>query len=404
MKICYLSLLLSTGAALAEEATLPAIWQAVQARHPAARVAEASWLAAEGDWHQARIWNNPELSFEGENLGGDFSGTDTAEWTLSLSQLIEWPGRRSRRIQSARLDRADGEWESKSMMRNLAIDVSRSFYETLALQEKMKLNLDAVEQAKAFVRMAELRVKVGKSTVLESNKAQVELARHELQREANERELSSALEHIGRMTGRASPPGALIGVLHDTPAPPDRAAVTEALKATAAYAFKQAEVKRRKLALLDASRAWIPDLVLAAGFRQNDADETRSYLGQVGLEFPLWNRGKGQQLAATARLHRAESEQALMDQELQTEAMKRSAHLRLQWRTIQRYQDEILPLLSKHAEQAERSYREGWSGYLEYLEARRDYREQKASHIDTLKDYHIEYLSIHPLRETNDEN
>src|SRR5690625_3217477 len=60
--------------------------------------------AAEARELQAGLIPNPELAVEVENVGGSgsFAGTDSAEASLVLSQLIELGGKRGRREEVAR--------------------------------------------------------------------------------------------------------------------------------------------------------------------------------------------------------------------------------------------------------------------------------------------------------------
>ena len=75
-----------------------AIAKAIEAS-PRLQSSKAGLAAAKGAEQQAKYWPNPELEFEAENVSGDgqYSGTDSAEYTYSLSQKVEIGGKRSSR-------------------------------------------------------------------------------------------------------------------------------------------------------------------------------------------------------------------------------------------------------------------------------------------------------------------
>jgi outer membrane protein TolC len=133
--------------------------------------------------------------------------------------------------------------------------------------------------------------------------------------------------------------------------------------------------------------------------RQNDAEEVQSYLGTVGFAIPLWDRGKNSRTAAKARLQQAESERDLADRAFAGEVARLSGELNLRWQEQNRYGKILIPLLEQHAEQAEESYREGFIGYLEYLDARTALREGQLAYIKALKEYHVAYQTVYSLVE-----
>ncbi|MFT5122866.1 MAG: cobalt-zinc-cadmium efflux system outer membrane protein [Kiritimatiellia bacterium] len=393
-------MLLGAAVLHAEEATLSNLWHAVEQNHPRIKATLEIQRANIFEEGRAATWQNPEISVEGENLGGDLPGTDQAEWTLSLAQPIEWPGRRSRRLRAARIQRTYDDSKVHVIILSLAKDFSRDFYETLALQEQVRLQMEALEQAHAFVRMAELRVEAGKSTVLEVNKAKMEQIQLEIHLQDAQKTLLNALTEMGKRAGLRTAPEVLEGDLYRLPEVPDRNHIHSALYYES---FDHLERKRSlhlwELSIAEAEKAWIPDLILSAGVRQNEADDAQSYLGSLGLDIPLWNRGNYDKGLAKARVKEAQLEKALADQELQLATTKRENELNLQRQRILRYRNDLIPLLKHHARQAEQSYREGWIGYLEYLEARNDYLEVQFEYLDALKTYHIDERSIRSIAE-----
>jgi len=90
----------ATGELTLDEARARALERGPEALGAAARLA-----AAEGAFVQARALPNPDLTFEVEDFGGNLPADPPSQQTLSIGQRVEWFGKRSARVASARLER-----------------------------------------------------------------------------------------------------------------------------------------------------------------------------------------------------------------------------------------------------------------------------------------------------------
>ena len=97
--------------------------------------------AAEARMLQASLLPNPELEAEVENVGGSgaFNGTDMAETTISLSQLIELGGKRSKRTRVASLERDLAGWDYEARRIEVLTEVAHRFVDVLSAQRSVDL-------------------------------------------------------------------------------------------------------------------------------------------------------------------------------------------------------------------------------------------------------------------------
>ena len=103
------ALSLTAGLAWAEPAPpFPALLAQARANAPRPAEAQAQVARAEGLARQAAVLPNPTVSFEVENFSGSgpFRGTNAAESTAQVGQLVELGGKRSARIGAARAENA----------------------------------------------------------------------------------------------------------------------------------------------------------------------------------------------------------------------------------------------------------------------------------------------------------
>ena len=100
---------------------------------------------------QAGLFTNPELEFEVENFGGSIEGKnsdgtkndlrrfDGSETTVSISQLFEIGGKRSKRKKVASLEHELLGWDHESTRLDILTEGTNAFIDLLAVQEKLPI-------------------------------------------------------------------------------------------------------------------------------------------------------------------------------------------------------------------------------------------------------------------------
>ena len=147
-----------------------------------------SWevRASEARALQARLWPNPEIEVEMEELGGGGgrSGFDGAETTIRLGQLIELAGKPSKRIRVAKLGSKMAGWSYEAKRLDVLTSVAHAFVDVLAAQERVSLAEEIVQLSNQILNTVEQRVEAGKDPPVEKIKAQVALSSARIEQSA----------------------------------------------------------------------------------------------------------------------------------------------------------------------------------------------------------------------------
>ena len=140
---------------------------------------ETEIKAREARTVQESLLPNPEIDFEIENFSGS-GEVKGAETTISIGQLIELGGKRSKRTKIAALqsDIALLHYEKKRL--DIITQVRSIFLNVLNAQKKLKLDHQLQDLALSFKTTIDTLVQAGRLSTAESARAQVELSNRKL--------------------------------------------------------------------------------------------------------------------------------------------------------------------------------------------------------------------------------
>ncbi len=368
--------------------------------NPKLESAKRKIQAQEATQEQTRIIPNPEIELEAKNVGGrgEFSGTDVAEYTVFVRQPIELGGKRERRSRVAAFNRDLAEWDYKGLKRAIVSEVTKTFYDVMAAQEKLALSKDLIRLSEEFLKNAKRRVKAGGASLLEAMKAKIELTRNRVAAEQAQRRLESTRRILASTWGSpeagfASVKGSLYQL--ETLLPLDE--LLERLVGHPDWIRWQTEKKQRaaQAALAKAERT--PDVGVGAGLRLNEASGDHAFVLQATIPLPFFDRNQG-----TRKATRYDQEKTAFDQQ--------AAHLDLRRQLIELYEalsttyaeahaldTQLIAASEKAFELSREGYLQGRFGYLDVLDAERTFFEQKTLYIETLTAYHQYLAELHQL-------
>lgn len=361
--------------------------------------------AREAEAIQAAARPNPELRGAVENVGGSGQreGTEAAETTLLLSQLIELGGKRMerRRVASLRGELAGFDYDAKRLA--VLSDTTKAFVTTLAAQERARLSENLERVADDAVNAAERRVRAGASAPAEGLRARVVRGRAALEHARAAKELDAARQALAAMWGdREAGFERVAGALDRMEALPSKDDLVAALDRNPEIArwTKEHAARRADLALERARR--VPDVTVAAGGRYFSDSEDAAMVFEFGLPLPLFDRNKGAIAAAERRLEKAALDQA--GAAAAAHAALSAAYGRLvaaheQAVTIR---ERVLPDAEAASHAARDALRSGLFHALDVLDAERTLFEVRMEHVRALEDFHlaaadVERLTAQPL-------
>lgn len=367
--------------------TLEQALQLAGSTAPGVDAADAGVRVAEAQRRVAGLRPNPSLNVETENVVGTgaYSGLRSAETTVGMSLPVELGGKRTARIAVADAQSTRAQLQGTVVRADLRLRVTQAFNEAAAAERRLLVAREQVGIASEGLRAASVRVKAGRASPLEEQRAEVARVNATTALERAERTAQLARGNLARLIGRE--PGALdlgwferIGGMG--PRQPARA------EGTLALAAAQADVTTAKAQERLARSQRVPDITLSAGARRLEASNDVAAVFGVSIPLPVFNNGSANADAARAQRQQAEALRrvALLDAEqaiagAETDVANAEANARA----------ATGPALSA-AEEAARiariGYREGKFGQLDLLEAERTLAETRAAAIDALAAYH----------------
>ena len=385
---------------LSGELTLENAVRLADENNPALRSSAWQVLAKEAEVKQAGVLPNPELVAEAENVGGsgELSGTDSAEYTIAISQEFALGGKRSKQVRVATTDYRLAEWTHESIRRDLRKNVASAFFDVLANQEHVALSEGLTKLSKELVETAERRVKAGGASVLEQSKAEIEYAASQvIQSEQKQLLVSSrrSLALILQVPEDTLPP--VSGDLYQLNDLPDFADLKARLSENPDWAIWDVKMERSQ-AVVDAADAQrIPNLNAGAGWRRNEGLGDDAFVFFVGIPLPMFDRNQGARQAAvyeqSAAMEGRRSNEIMLERELSDvygELSRAHTH-------AYAIKNSILPAADKSFEVSQQGYQQGRFGYLDLLDAQRTLFETQKQYIETLSQYHQASVNIERL-------
>jgi cobalt-zinc-cadmium efflux system outer membrane protein len=367
---------------------------------PRLRSAQAGLDAAKGAEDQAGYWPNPEIGFEAENIAGsgNFSGTDSAEYTLGINQTIEIGGKRGARQNAAKAFRESANVDVLAERLNLERDVHIAYEEVLAEAEAVKLAYEMEALAKSVLGNVSKRVNEAAEPEIQRSKAEVAYSTSIIAREQEERQLEIAKQKLVRLWGESTFDISLDhGHFFELEAPAPQESYRQKL-ANIPDMQRLAFAKAEKQSLLELERAAsIPDPTFSLGVRDDRDSGDQAFIFGVSLPIPVLNQNQGNIAKARAELSQAENDARLMELSLEQQLIENWQEWNTAYSEANRLQEKLLPAAEKAFRLARNGYNKGKFAYLEVLDAQRTLFDARSQYHAALKRYHTARANVERL-------
>ena len=347
--------------------------------------------ARQSEAFQAGRRPNPELSTEVENFGGsgEFSGSNSAETTISLAQSIELGGKRMKRLRVAELDTDLANWDYEAARLSVASQTLQAFVDVLASQKRHAIRLEFQRIASRLTDTVRERVRAGKVSPVELNRAEVEQARAAVSLSEERAALDVARRKLALFWGAQSPDfEKAVGKLAATNHLPEPARFNSYLERNPAVARWADEMAQRQASLdLEKARR-IPNLTVGAGVRRFEATDDTAVVAGVSIGLPFFNRNRGNVDAASARVAKSIYQRDAAKIELRTRFVEAYGMLSAAEAKLRALENKVLPKASEAFDATERGYREGKFDLLNVLDAQRSLIGIKLDIVNTQAEFH----------------
>ena len=402
-----LVLALNVSVAHAEETplTLADALSRTVAQNPSLRVFDFRLQGLEGKSLTADQAPAYEAGLEVENIlgSGALQGVDRADYTLSLSSVIELGGKRRARTGavSSRYDLMEAEREAETL--DLLGQVTQRYVATLALQEKLDLSARAVELSEATFNTVTRRAKQGAAPEAEVLRAKAALTQSRIAHNALQTEYEKRKMALASLWGETRVDfQRLQGDLFRFELG-ERFEVLYQLASDSPMIRVYASERRMRDAEIQLAKSQSEsDIRWQVGARR--FEETGDTALVAGVSMPLFagRRNRGEVQAATAA--RDEVEYRQQSALLQLHSLLFEAyHTRQQSiAAVEQLRDAVLPDLTQALELTQQAYERGRYSYVEWTAAQRELLSAREALVEAaatalLNQALIEQLTAQPM-------
>lgn len=377
-------------AAYAETLSLGEAVKRTIAFSPAVKAAYIEIDAKRGDETQAGVKPNPELVVDVENFAGgkEKSGFQSAETTFSFGQTIELGDKRLKRLQAAHLDTSLAGWDYETARLNAATATATAYVDVIVVQDRVKLLGEFAGIAEKTRESVDQRVKGGKASPIESDRAVVAAARAKALQKAERARLEAAQRRLSALWGGAGVGfGRASGRLGKVPRVPDVETLRRYLSENPAVARWADEVERR-VAQLNVERAKaVPDVRVGAGVRQYNEDNSTAMVASVAMPLPLFDRNQGAIAAASRRIDKAEFDAQASRTELYASLIEAHGEVVATETQLTAIERDVLPAAQRAFERTKLGFDEGKFDILNVLDVQRTVFETRLEVLTARADF-----------------
>ena len=367
-------------AATAQMLTMDQALETAFANNPDLAAAQWETGIAQGERQQAGLIPNPEVSWEAEDTRRNSRTT-----TVMINQPIELGGKRGARIEvaSRAQDAAGIELDRKRNV--LRADVIQAFYSSSTAQQRLLLSRQSLELAERGLRVAQGRIKSGKSSPVEGTRAEVQLSEVRLELRRAERDEASAYQRLAQVMGAPLPAFVSVGDPgRSMPTVPDSSLLLNRIGETAELRLAKLQIDQREASLGLEKAQRIPDLTVSIGSQYNERERERVNVVGLSMPIPLFNRNQGNVLAAARRTDQARDLRNASELRLRTEIQTTLD----QWMTanteVASFNQTILPAAKSAVDTATRGFEMGKFNFLDVLDAQRTLISARTQYIQAI--------------------
>lgn len=371
-----------------------------QARNPDLQAFGFALRAQDARTRQAGLRPAPTLAVDLENVAGSgaISGAEAAEATFSLAQVIELGGKRAARVAAAQFEREGISVEQQAAQLDVLAEVARRFIHVATDQEQIELTLTATGLARQTLAAVEQRVTAAKSPDAELHRARITLARALVEQEHAEHELLTSRRKLAAMWGEADPRfDAVTADLYAMPALTTFTDLVARLQTNPDFLRFATEARLRDAEIRLAQSRRTPDVHVSGGIRRLEAVDEQAFV--FGLSMPLFAGRQAAPAIAEAEARRGRTDAQRQAATVRAEAQLFELHQELKHAITETalLRDQVLPEMAAALRATRDAYQRGRYGYLEWVEAQREFIAIRRSLIEAAANAHNYRIEIERL-------
>ena len=353
---------------------------------PALQGADAAVRAAEANVQLSGLRPNPTLSVEAENVmgSGRYTGFGGGEKTVSFSIPLELCGKRQARVGVARAESIAAGIGAKASQADLTLQVTEAFVSLAASERHAQIAKTSHELAERAFHAARERVRAGKASPIEEQRADVLRINAEVRLGKAVRAVELARSNVVRLTGVAKP----FAIASPWFEHVERSDVPAASGAGLAIVAADAEVAAAAARIVAARSDRVPDVTLTAGMRRFGETSDKAAVIGLSIPLPLFNPGTAVLSRTRAEYDRAVATRRAAGLAFDQSMEQANAEVADAVEAARAANGPALAAAEEAARIARLGYREGKFPQLELIEAERSLAETRQASVDALTALH----------------
>lgn len=384
--------------AASDTLTLAQALARIDANSPRLKAAQATVAAATATRDQAAVRTNPEFSLDLENVmgSGPYTGTDSAETTLAISQTFD----RSRHVRTAAADAELRLATDEMALQRLevAADATRRFVGVVAAQERLVLARRAEALAQETRDDLDRRAAAARAPIAERNRARMASERARLAVRSAGQHLVLARRQMSALWGGDEADFAVAsGDLFSLPPVAEDAELLAAIaNSPATKTLQNSERLREAEVSLQRAQRKLP-ITANVGLRDFADTGDNAILIGVSVPIPLFDRNQPGIAAAEARLDAQRSAGQGARRDMEVRVLGLVGELRQLREQVQSLRETSLPLAQEALEQTRYGFERGRFSWLELATTQQELIDTENEAIDAAAAYHVQLAELEAL-------
>ena len=391
LAMVWLLVLSGSPALNASSITLDECIQRVEYFAPILKSSQAELEQFEQLELQQAQFANPSIALDAENIGGSnaYSGTDSAEYTLSLEQRLELGSKRAKRKQVAAIDVKEANLNLARTRELLVAETRRRFSEVVIAQNFADLSNKRLESAKHAAEAVKSRQEVGAANALDQHRMEIAVSLEEIKHQEALQKLRSAHQRLAILWGSRNPDFETADLELRIPETlPQLEEVTAALTRTLSWRLNEIELERKQSLIEIEKSAAYPDLTISAGRRWLRADDAEAWNLGLAIDLPLFNRNQHAVTAATAASRKSNHTVAANRLRLEEEISRIYASLQTAWQAARNLSSNTIPMANQTYKLVSEGYQLGRYEILYLLEVQQTLFDIESSQLQSISDFY----------------
>ncbi len=362
------------------------------ASNPTLKQANALVRRSQEQAHQAGLYPNPSLGYQGEEIrGGSFGGGEQGGFVQQTIVLGGKLGlRRNIYAQQTRSDQVGVEEQTYRVHG----DVEQAFYDALTAQATVQLRQRLLGVAIDAAETVHQLANVGQADAPDILQTEVETEQAKVDYVAAQRQYLQSFRILAALAGKGGlPVSPLQGELEKTPELNAERIVDSVVADSPTVKRAQQEAAVAQARLKSAKREPVPDLQLRAGEDHSFEKLENSHkavgpqsFATAGIEIPLWNRNQGNVEAAKAEIERANQDVLREQLSLRQQAAPLAQSYETAKFEVERYKTQLIPRAARAYELYLKKYQNMAQAYPQVLVSQRTLFQLQISYLMALHD------------------